>query len=275
MKNHKEILRQKVLKNGWEEVAERIGGVDILYKHAFNNDYNEFLNLFNNLELVQCEQEPNWTLYRFEKGKNIMIYDKENETVYVNHHIIWSFFRNGIGFNYGTAAELGHGKYICMTCADNSETYESLIKMITLVQKNEDSKNFGGVVPNFKNNDSRILSRRITSRVFVRLCQVISGFKYIYFNGPTIHRRKNVARFKPLSSGYAFQSELLCNLTYLGYLFVEVTIDNHDREEGKSRAFNYKNFLSVSHSLLQILFMRIRNFLWPSISAIGWDDNGK
>jgi glycosyltransferase involved in cell wall biosynthesis len=197
-----------------------------------------------------------------------------NSTI-TNWKIIENSQRRGIGFNYGTAAELGHGKYICMTCADNSETYESLIKMITLAQKNEDSKNFGGVVPNFKNNDSRILSRRITSRVFVRLCQVISGFKYIYFNGPTIHRRKNVARFKPLSSGYAFQSELLCNLTYLGYQFVEVTIDNHDREEGKSRAFNYKNFLSVSHSLLQILFMRIRNFLWPNSNAIGWDDSAE
>ena len=106
MKNHKEILRQKVLKHGWIDVAERIGGVDILYKHAFNNDYNEFLDLFNNLEVVQSEQEPNWTLYRFEKGKNIMICDKENETVYVNHHIIWSFFRNGIGFNYGETQDI-------------------------------------------------------------------------------------------------------------------------------------------------------------------------
>jgi hypothetical protein len=95
-----DVLKKHVLKNGWEDVAERIGGFDNLYKHAFNNDYNEFLNLFNNFEVVQSEQRPNWMLYRFEKGNNMMIYDKENEDVYINYDVIWLFFRRGIGLNY-------------------------------------------------------------------------------------------------------------------------------------------------------------------------------
>ena len=95
-----DVLKKHVLKNGWKEVAERIGGFDILYKHAFNNDYDEFLNLFNNLEVVQSEENPNYTLYRFEKGENMMIYDKENDYVYINYHIIWSFFGDGIDLKY-------------------------------------------------------------------------------------------------------------------------------------------------------------------------------
>ena len=95
-----DVLKKHVLKNDWEEVAERIGGFDNLYKHAFNNDYNEFLNLFNNLEVVQSEERPNWMLYRFEKGKNIMIYDKIDEDVFINYDVIWSFFQRGIGINY-------------------------------------------------------------------------------------------------------------------------------------------------------------------------------
>ena len=50
MKNHKEILRQKVLKHGWEFVSDHIG-FDNLYRIAFNNDYNEFLKLFENMEI--------------------------------------------------------------------------------------------------------------------------------------------------------------------------------------------------------------------------------
>ncbi len=100
LKNHKEILRQKVLKHGWQDVDEMVGGFDILYKHVFNNDYNEFLNLFNDLEVVQSEERPNWTLYRFEKGENVMIYNKENDYVYINNYVIWSFFKDGIGLNY-------------------------------------------------------------------------------------------------------------------------------------------------------------------------------
>jgi hypothetical protein len=100
MKNHKEILRQKVLKHGWQDVAEMVGGFDILYKHAFNNDYNEFLNLFNNLEVVQSEKRPNWIIYRFEQGDSMMAYDKKNEGVYIDYEVIWSFFQRGIGINY-------------------------------------------------------------------------------------------------------------------------------------------------------------------------------
>ena len=106
MKNHKEILRQKVLKHGWKFVSEMIGGFDILYKHVFSNDYNEFLNLFNNLEVVQSDENPNYTLYRFEKGKNLMVYDRKNEYVYFNFDVIWSFFEDGIGLNYGETQDI-------------------------------------------------------------------------------------------------------------------------------------------------------------------------
>ena len=99
-------LKQMVLKLGWKKVAEMLGGFDTLYKHEFNNDYNEFLNLFNNLEVVQSEQEPNLMLYRFEKGKNIMIYNKENEYVYIHFQLIWSFFRDGIGLKFDETQDI-------------------------------------------------------------------------------------------------------------------------------------------------------------------------
>ncbi len=39
IENSSDVLKKHVLKYGWEEVADRIGGFDTLYKHAFNNDY--------------------------------------------------------------------------------------------------------------------------------------------------------------------------------------------------------------------------------------------
>jgi hypothetical protein len=95
-----DILKKHVLKNGWEEVADRIGGFDILYKHAFNNDYNEFLNLFNNLEVVESKTLPELKLYRFEKGDNVLSHYPGHEEVYVNYKIIWSFFDDGLEISY-------------------------------------------------------------------------------------------------------------------------------------------------------------------------------
>ena len=69
-----DVLKKQVLKHGWKSVANMIG-FDNLYKIGFNNDYNEFLSLFNNLDIVQSEINPNRMLYRFEKGNNIMVYN--------------------------------------------------------------------------------------------------------------------------------------------------------------------------------------------------------
>ena len=71
-----DVLKKQVLKHGWESVANMIG-FDNLYKIGFNNDPMEFLNLFNNLEVVQSGEKPDWTLYRFEKGNNMMIYNRK------------------------------------------------------------------------------------------------------------------------------------------------------------------------------------------------------
>ena len=95
-----DVLKKHVLKYGWKEVTERIGGFDKLYKFAFNNDYNEFLNLFNNLEVVRSEYQPKWVLYRFEEGNNMMVYYEDGGRINVNFDVIWSFFSHGIDIQY-------------------------------------------------------------------------------------------------------------------------------------------------------------------------------
>ena len=99
-------LKQMVLKLGWEKVAQILGGFDNLYRVAFNNDYNEFLNLFNNLEVVQSEKKPKFILYRFEKRNNIMVYDTKNNYINLNYKVIWSFFEIGIGLEYDETQDI-------------------------------------------------------------------------------------------------------------------------------------------------------------------------
>jgi hypothetical protein len=90
-----DVLKKQVLKRGWEFVSNHIG-FDNLYKIAFDKNYHKFLNLFNNLEVVQSELDPNLILYRFEKGKNIMVYRPKNGVIHFDFKIR-SFFETGIG----------------------------------------------------------------------------------------------------------------------------------------------------------------------------------
>jgi hypothetical protein len=65
-----------------------------------------FLNLFNDLEVVQSAEKENWTLFRYKKGKNLMIYDRKNDYVYINYKQIWSVLRNDFRLNYGDTQRL-------------------------------------------------------------------------------------------------------------------------------------------------------------------------
>ena len=104
--NIKQTLKQEVKKSGWEDTASLVGGPEELAILAFNNNPREFLNMYNDLDVVQSEEKEDWTLFRYEKHKNLMIYNRKNDIVYFNYDEIWSFLENGFGLEYSETQEL-------------------------------------------------------------------------------------------------------------------------------------------------------------------------
>jgi hypothetical protein len=92
-------IHEYVKKYGLKKCKE-IFGVKVLFTIGFNNDPMEYLNLFNDLDVVQSIEKENWTLFRYEKGNNLMVYDRKNEHVYINYNQIWSVLRNDFGLDY-------------------------------------------------------------------------------------------------------------------------------------------------------------------------------
>ena len=93
----KQNLRQQVKDYGWKATAEMVNGPEELAKLAFNNDPMEFLHMFDDMDVVQHEINPNRTLFRYEKGSNLMVYDRKNGHVVISYSDIWSFLGNGFG----------------------------------------------------------------------------------------------------------------------------------------------------------------------------------
>ena len=102
----KQTLKQEVKEFGWKETAELVGGAENLVKLGFNNDPMEFLHLFDDLDVVQSKQKPNWTLFRYKKYENPMIYNRENDEVYIDYFRIWSVLSNDFGLNYDETQSL-------------------------------------------------------------------------------------------------------------------------------------------------------------------------
>ena len=96
----KDSLIDMIKNDGWRSTSELVGGYKNLSKLAFDNNPMEFLNLFNDMDVVKSEKVPNWTLYRYEKGNNIMIYNRKNGNTYVNYYKIWEFLEKGFGLDF-------------------------------------------------------------------------------------------------------------------------------------------------------------------------------
>ena len=92
--------------DGWESSAELVGGDENLKKLTGLESPMEFLNLFNDLDVVQSEEEPNWILYRYKKRDNMMIHNRQNDDVYISDNAILGVLRKGFNLNYGETQQL-------------------------------------------------------------------------------------------------------------------------------------------------------------------------
>ncbi len=99
-------LKDMVKKLGWVNTSKVVGGSENLAKVGFNNDPIEFLNVFNDLDVVQSKEERNWTLFRYKKGDNLMVYDRKTKYVYINYDEIWSVLSDEFNLDYSEIQQL-------------------------------------------------------------------------------------------------------------------------------------------------------------------------
>jgi hypothetical protein len=102
----KEKLKDLIKKVGFESVTKIVGSLDKTLEIFDIKEPMDFLNLFNDLESVQSEKDEDWTLYRYKKGHNFMVYDRGFLYVYISYDDIWSVFEDKFGLNYDETYEL-------------------------------------------------------------------------------------------------------------------------------------------------------------------------
>jgi glycosyltransferase involved in cell wall biosynthesis len=155
----------------------------------------------------------------------------------------------GLASNFIDAAHLGQGKYFRMVCGDNVEpvsTLKSIFQMIGTADL---------VIPYHQDLKGKKLSRRLLSKFYVFLCNLLSGFNLKYYNGLAILKRLDVIYYSPTTSGFGFQAELVSNLLLRGRSYIEVPVSAIELKI--STALTVRNFLSTIHVFLNILISRI------------------
>lgn len=161
----------------------------------------------------------------------------------------------GLAENYYDCAYLGCGKYYRLVCGDNAEPKDSIKAVLTAIGSADI------IVPYYTSVADKPLSRRIISRTYTCLVNLITGNRLQYYNGLAVHLRYNVMRWHPNTRGFGFQADLLCFLLDLGFTYREVPIIAFEQRKGKSNALTFRNCLSVAATLVGITNRRIWNVI--------------
>ena len=82
-------LIQQIKEDGWKSASELVGGYENLKKLVGIKTPMDFLHLFDNLNVVQSEETPDWTLFKYEKRNKLMVYNRKSDIVYINYNKIW------------------------------------------------------------------------------------------------------------------------------------------------------------------------------------------
>ena len=85
----KDFLIDTIKEYGWKSASELVGGYENLKKLVGFKTPMDFLHLFDDLNVINSEENPYLTLFRYEIGNKLMVYNSVNNVVYINFNKIW------------------------------------------------------------------------------------------------------------------------------------------------------------------------------------------
>jgi glycosyltransferase involved in cell wall biosynthesis len=163
----------------------------------------------------------------------------------------------GLAQNYMDVAFVGKGKYYRLICGDNAEPKETMVTVFREIGTAD------MIIPYYVTSEGKSAYRRLLSSAFSGLVNLVSGFRLHYYNGLAVHLRHNVMRWHPNTRGFGFQADIICLLLDQGFSYKEVAVKTIERRaSGSSNALNYRNLLSVAHTLVDLIFRRIANWVY-------------
>jgi glycosyltransferase involved in cell wall biosynthesis len=162
----------------------------------------------------------------------------------------------GVANNYAEAAFRAKGEWYRMICGDNVEPVETLEKIFSSIGQAEI------LVPYNTEVRGRSLLRRLISKAYTALVNLISGYRLRYYNGLLLTRTDYVRRWHSNSHGFGFQADLLTRLLSKNLSFLEIAVSGNERVTGHSKALTFRNLASVAHSLQNVLIRSVSKLLY-------------
>ena len=166
----------------------------------------------------------------------------------------------GLAQNYVDGAFLGKGKYYRLICGDNAEPEDTMLAVFSAIGEAD------MLIPYYVSFEGKSWLRRTLSNLYAAVINFVSGLRLHYYNGLAVHLRHNIMRWHPNTRGFGFQADIICMLAEQGFTMKEIPVRTVEMKKGGSAALTWKNFLSVAHTIMDIVVRRLANAVYRPVS---------
>jgi Glycosyl transferase family 2/short chain dehydrogenase/Nucleotidyl transferase len=154
----------------------------------------------------------------------------------------------GLGYCFAQAYREARKNFFVYIPGDNTWPYRSFVELLGNLGRAD-------VVTSYAiNPDVRPFGRRIVSRLYTEVVNLLFGRHLQYFNGLTIYPVEFLRRDPVTTFGFGFQAEALLKALNSGLSYIEVGLPIDARTAGGSKAVTLANMLSVLATLVRLFF---------------------
>jgi dolichol-phosphate mannosyltransferase len=159
----------------------------------------------------------------------------------------------GLGASYHRGVREARCSHVLMLCGDGGLPAASLPPIFERIGSADI------VVPYMWNlKQIKTPTRYFLSRGYTILLNLVFGLRLTYYNGLPVHRLDLLRQIDIVSTGFAFQGEVLVKLLRAGCSYVEVGVEGSPGKAASS-ALRPRNLVSVATTLLRLLWTMLRD----------------
>jgi glycosyltransferase involved in cell wall biosynthesis len=243
-----------------EEVVLHENQIDLTLFVACYNEEENIIGTLDTLLSALAEFDFSWEILVIDDASTdrsvelVQRYIEEHPGVPIRLKVNES--NKGLAQNYIEGAFLGRGRYYRLICGDNVAPKEALVPVFKRIGEAD------MIIPYDLEFKGRSSFRKMLSRAYTVLVNLITGNDLLYYNGLAVHLRYNVLRWHTDYHGFGFQADLITRLLAQGFSYVEVPIAGHERTAGGSKALTLKNLLSIAHTFSDLAVRRVAKVMY-------------
>ena len=159
----------------------------------------------------------------------------------------------GLGYSYKRGYEEASKEFYVYIPGDNTWPYRSFVELFSNIGRAD-------IVTSYAiNPEVRPWARRLVSRLYTLVLNLLFGYRMHYFNGLTVYPVAFMRTEPVRTLGFGFQAEVLLKALDSNLSYIEIPLPIDERASGASKAVNFRNIVSVIATVFRLFVdLRIR-----------------